>query len=214
MQGKLLAYAARLFRQKGYPGTTTRELADLLGLKKASLYHYLSSKEDLLYELCASSVQIISDDVKAEIKGSAPEEQLNAAICAHVRASIRDRDMHSVMWTEFRYLDAERQLEIKTLRAKYEQVFRKLVKEGQARGQLRSDIDSRYLTLMLLNLLNWTIFWFEPDGPLDADTLAALMAQQFFQGASAIAAAPSTATSTRRAPVRSAVRTSPARRSR
>lgn len=183
VQRRLLAVAAQQFRTKGYPGTTTRELADLLGLKKASLYHYLSSKEDLLYELCASSVHTMTDEVKGALKDCAPGERLESAIRAHVQTSIRDRDMHSVMWTEFRYLDASRQFEIKTLRATYEQLFRDLIRDGQAQGQLRHDIDCRYLTLMLLNLLNWTIFWFEPDGPLKSDELADLLAQQFLEGA-------------------------------
>jgi AcrR family transcriptional regulator len=190
MQRRLLTVAADLFRRKGYAGATTRELADLMGLKKASLYHYLKSKEDLLYDLCALSVHSISEEVEAAIKDVAPEDRLRSAIQAHVHASIRDRDLHSVMWTEFRYLDPPRQLEIKTRRANYERQIRKLVREGQLDGRLRQDIDCKYLTLLLLNLLNWTIFWFDPAGPLEADDLVELLASQFIEGAQGIAADP------------------------
>ena len=183
MQRRLLTVAASLFRRKGYPGATTRELADLMGLKKASLYHYLTSKESLLYDLCGLSIQSISEEVEAAISDPSTADRLRSAIRAHVRASIRDRDLHSVMWTEFRYLEPERQLEIKTRRAKYESQIRKLIKESQRDGRLRSDVDPKYLTLLLLNLLNWTIFWFEPAGPLDADGLADLLADQFIEGA-------------------------------
>ena len=64
---RLLGIAAELFRRKGFAQSTTRELAELLGLKKASLYYYVHSKQDLLYELCLESVRSIAHEVAAAV---------------------------------------------------------------------------------------------------------------------------------------------------
>jgi TetR/AcrR family transcriptional regulator, cholesterol catabolism regulator len=183
MQQRLLRVAAQMFRVNGYPGATTRQLADLMGLKKASLYHYVISKSQLLYDICGLAIQTISDEVDAAVKSAPDDERLAFAIRAHIRASIRDLDVHSVMWTEFRYLDPDRQLEIKTRRGEYESRLRQLVRDEQESGRVRDDVDDKYVTRLLINLLNWTIFWYDPQGPLDVDGLCQLMIQQFFEGA-------------------------------
>ena len=93
------------------------------------------------------------------------------------------------MLTELRALTPGRQAEVVEARSGYEQQLRQFVRDEQQRGRLRSDVDSKYLTLMLLNLLNWTIFWYDPTGPLGAAQLGDLLAGQFFEGANPTGAA-------------------------
>ncbi len=52
------APAAKLFWTKGYASTTTREIAEVLGVRKASLYHHISCKEDLLFEIPVNSCDL------------------------------------------------------------------------------------------------------------------------------------------------------------
>ncbi len=54
---RILATAAQLFRLKGYAASTTRELANLLGIQRASLYYHVSSKEEILYELMRRALE-------------------------------------------------------------------------------------------------------------------------------------------------------------
>jgi AcrR family transcriptional regulator len=183
MRRRLLCVAADLFRRKGFAQSTTRELAQLLGLKKASLYYYVTSKQELLYELCLESVRTISNEVAAAVEQTPPEGRLQSAIRSHVETAARDRDLHAVMLTELRALAPLRLAEVIEARAGYERQVRQLVARDQESGRLRSDVDAKYLTLMLLNLLNWTIFWYDPSGPLPAPKLGELLARQFFEGA-------------------------------
>lgn len=198
MEHRILIAAASLFHRRGFVGATTRELAKSLGLQRASLYHYLDSKQDLLYALCVTSLQIISRETEEAAKAASPEERLRCAIRAHVEAAVRDQDMHAVMLTELRSLDPERQAEVKNLRAAYERQVRELLREEQDAGRLRPDVECKYLTLMLLNLLNWTIFWYKPSGPLQARELGDLLADQFLEGATS--RPPGSSWATRREP--------------
>jgi TetR/AcrR family transcriptional regulator, cholesterol catabolism regulator len=185
---RLLGVAAELFRSKGFALATTRELAKLLGLKKASLYYYVNSKQDLLYEICMESLRSISDEVQKAVETAAPADRLTAAIRAHVESACRDLAMHTVTLIELRALLPEHLADVVELRSAYERRLRSLLEQEQQAGKLRQDVDCRYLTLMLLNLLNWTIFWYNPAGPLSAQDLAKLISMQFVEGAGAVGA--------------------------
>jgi AcrR family transcriptional regulator len=180
---RLLVLAAELFRQKGYGLTTTRELASRLGIQKASLYHHMRGKEDLLFAISVESLQRITDAVTAARDSADAGQRLHAMIMAHMETALRDQDMHTTMLIELRALSEGRQKEVRARRDAYQDLLRSVISEDQAAGRLRTDIGAEYLTLSLLNLLNWTIFWFTSDGERTTDELAAMMSTIFLDGA-------------------------------
>jgi AcrR family transcriptional regulator len=185
MENQLLTAAASLFVRKGFVGATTRELAKSLGLQRASLYHYLESKQDLLYVLCVRGMNSISQELAEAIESAPPDERVRAALRAHIEATLRDQDMHAVMMSEFRHLEPERRDEVSRMHHSYHQQLRDLLQEEQDAGRLRRDIDNKYLALMLSNLLNWTLYWYQPAGPLQPPELAELVFKLFIDGAKA-----------------------------
>src|SRR3954471_17781096 len=84
---RLLETAATLFRRQGYAQTTTRELASMLGIQKASLYHHISTKEDLLYALCKESLRRSTEEVARAIESVPEAQRLRAAVRAHVTST-------------------------------------------------------------------------------------------------------------------------------
>jgi len=179
---RVLATSAQLFRRKGYAESTTRELAEMLGIRKASLYHHISSKEDLLYQICVQSLTQMTDEVLKARSETNPLGRLRAMIKAHIIQVTGARELHAVMLTEMRGLTPEHLVEVVALRDQYEAVLRESIQESQARGLIRKDIDDKYLTLSLLNLLNWSIFWFNPNGDLDALVLGDILAAVYLEG--------------------------------
>jgi AcrR family transcriptional regulator len=180
---RVLSTAANLFRRKGYAQGTTRELAELLGLKKASLYHYVESKEDLLYKICIESLRRIDFEVATVAQASSKDLRLRLVICAHVESALNDRDLHTVMLTELRALSPPHYAAVVKQRDAYEQRLRKIIRIEQESGQIRSDVKAKHLTLALLNLLNWTIFWYQPSGSLSPADVGELLATLFLNGA-------------------------------
>jgi AcrR family transcriptional regulator len=180
---RLLRHAAALFRHKGYAGSTTRELAQLLGVQKASLYHHIRSKEDLLFEISMNSLREITAAV-AKAAADAPEEdRLQRMIVTHMEVALRDQDMHTTMLIELRSLSADRRAEVLAGRDEYERLLLDAIVREQGAKRIRTDIDARTLTLALLNLLNWTIFWYNPDGDQSPGELAKILCSVFLDGA-------------------------------
>ncbi|GAC1531925.1 MAG: TetR/AcrR family transcriptional regulator [Vulcanimicrobiaceae bacterium] len=188
---RLVETAAKLFWSKGYASTTTREIAALLGVRKASLYHHVKSKEDVLYEICVSSLDHITQSVQAALTTTDdPLERVRTLIRAHVTSMVVDQDKHSTMLTELRALSPQRRAEIVRRRDTYEALVRTVLVGGQECGALRRDVPVRYLGFALLNLMNWSIFWFDRSGDLSPDALAEMLATMFLTGSSGASALP------------------------
>jgi AcrR family transcriptional regulator len=175
--------AARLFRERGFSNTTTRELGDAVGIRGPSIYHHFETKQDLLFGVCRESLRRL-DAAMAQlpVDGSA-EKRIRALIRIHVATIVRDRDLHAAMLIEMRALTGERRAAVVESRDAYERLVRLPIEAAQAEGYIRTDMSARRLTLFLLGLLNWTIFWFRESGMLDADHLADMLTELFLDGA-------------------------------
>jgi len=181
---KLVEAAARLFRERGYAATTTRQLSGDLGIQRASLYHHISTKEDLLFEISIRSLTHIINTVGAAIEAAPPDQRLQALIRAHLATALADQDMHATMLIELNHLSTERRAAVVAKREAYEQLVEHEIAQARAARLLRGDLSERQLTLALLNLLNWTIFWYKPDGADTPASLAGWMGDLFLLGAS------------------------------
>jgi AcrR family transcriptional regulator len=183
---RLLAGAADLFRRKGYAATTTRELSALLGIQNASLYYHMEKKEDLLFKLCVSTLEDVAKVFKSCLaETSDPIEQLKLIMLRYTTIALQDRDRHATMLIEIRALSDERRKQVVQLRDKNVALVRRTISAAQKAGQLRPDIKPKYLALALFNLLNWSIFWYRPDGELTPETIATMMSSIYLEGAAA-----------------------------
>lgn len=182
---RLLKSAASLIRRRGYTGATTRALASSLGLQSASLYYHMAKKEDLLFELSANALETITERVSAAVLAAEPPDRVPQLIRAHLEAALADQDAHAVTLLELRVLSPVRRQEVLGLRDAYEALVVRTLSEAQDCHAIRADIPSRHLALGLLNLLNWTIFWYRPDGELSCESLAELFGRIFIEGTAA-----------------------------
>jgi TetR/AcrR family transcriptional regulator, cholesterol catabolism regulator len=183
---RLLDAAAALFSQKGYAATSTREIAGILGIRKASLYYHIENKEDLLYAICKSSLEQIRRDAAAALERVRdPLERTRTLIRAHIKSLVRDQIAHSVAVGEMHALSGARLKEVIALRDAYEELVRSVLQDARKAGVLRDDIGVKYLCLILLGLLNRVEMWYRRDGALSPDQLARVFEAIFLTGAAA-----------------------------
>jgi AcrR family transcriptional regulator len=180
----VLSEGARLFREKGYAGTSTRALAAALGVQSASLYHHVSNKEALLNEICREGWRVMSEAVdQAASSTDVGVVALTAVIRTHLVTAIAHRDTFITMLTEGRSLTAPHRRAVRRMRSEYSAILEEVIERAQAQGDLRDDLPSAHLVLVLRNLLSWTLFWYRPDGPMGLDELVLLITKVFFEGA-------------------------------
>lgn len=183
---RLLESAAILFSRKGYAAAATREIAEMLGIQKPSLYYHIDNKEDLLYAICKSSLEQIAADVSAALEAvEDPLARTRTLVHAHVDNLVRDQARHAAAVSEMRALSGSRLADVIVLRDVYEKLVRNVLKDAQRAGVLRDDIPDKYLSLGLLGLLNRIEVWYRPDGPLAPAELGRIFETIFLSGVAA-----------------------------
>jgi len=181
--GKFIRGAAELFSKYGYESTSTRDLATLLGMERATLYYHVEGKEDLLYAICKSSIEQLDNDVSEATEGiSDPLTQLQVGIQTHVVSLLRDQTQHATALAEARALSPERLAEIVRMRKAYQTRARSVLEAGQRAGSIRKDISPKYLGMMLEGLLDRTVVWFKRNGELSPSELGATLCRIFLEG--------------------------------
>lgn len=180
---KLLRVSAALFMKKGYTATSIRDIAAALDLESASLYYYMKTKEELLYEISKDSLEnLISATEGIPQLSVGPGAKLEQLIKTHVSTLLRDQDEHAVMLTEWKALSAKNRKRILALRDRYQDLVEAILSEGQQAGVLRADISAQLLRVALLSMLNWIMFWYKPEGVLTPEAVADVMKHVFLEG--------------------------------
>jgi AcrR family transcriptional regulator len=156
---RLSEHAARLFAERGYHGTSINDLAEALGIQKASVYSHIKGKEDLLAEIAlagAAAFHEALDEVPDDVAGA---ERLKLALRAHLGVVDRQLDVATVWLQEWRYLSGPAREAFVTERRRYERRVRRIFESAVKEGDLRSDLDVRHATLAFLSLGNWAYTW-------------------------------------------------------
>ena len=169
-RSELTRAAARLFAQKGYHGTSIGDIAEALGVQKASLYHHIESKQDLLAETMREGAEAFHAALDGVPERVPAVERIHLALRAHLRVVAEQLDVATVFVREWRYLEGERRAEFVAERRRYEERLRALFREGRELGELRTDLDDSTAALLALSAVNWAYTWLRPG--VDTDELA------------------------------------------
>ncbi|MEX1092910.1 MAG: TetR/AcrR family transcriptional regulator [Acidimicrobiia bacterium] len=173
----VVATAGRMFADKGYHGTSMRDLGKELGLLGSSLYSHIDSKEDLLVEVVDEGARLFLDSAeKAMAVDGTAGERLSALIAGHVDVVLDHQDVVRTYLNEARMLDEGHRSRVVESRDAYETMFRSVIGEGVDSGEFRTDVDPKIAAIFILSILNALERWYRPDGDLDRDRIVAAIA--------------------------------------
>jgi AcrR family transcriptional regulator len=166
---ELIDVATQVFYEKGYDAASLQDIADRLGILKGSLYYYIQSKEDLLYDVISD----VHREGLANIKSLAAADgnalqRLRGVIIGHIEYECRNFTKTAVFLHELQALTPERQAEVIGGEHSYRGVFADLVESGQREGLIRAEVNSKLAALSILGSTNWVYRWFKPDGEFTA----------------------------------------------
>ena len=128
-------------------------------MQKASLYHHIASKQDLLHATMREGADAFHAALDAIPEALPAVERLRLALRGHLRLVAEQVDVATVFTREWRYLEGERREEILAERRRYEERFRAIFREGRELGELRTDLDDAAAALLVLSAVNWAYTW-------------------------------------------------------
>jgi AcrR family transcriptional regulator len=158
---EIIEAAARVFAERGFHGATTQDIADVLGIRQASLYYYFSSKEAALELVCLKGVEGFFEAGKAiAARPETARERLSLLINSHLSPLLDRGNFVKVFLNERQHLPAESRRRIGRWSRGLERIFEEVIKEGIANGEFRSDLDARLTTLAIFGMCNAASSWY------------------------------------------------------
>ncbi|MBI5303047.1 MAG: TetR/AcrR family transcriptional regulator [Chloroflexi bacterium] len=178
----IFAEAVRIFREKGYHATSMQNIADAVGLQKGSLYHYISSKEDLLYRIFEHSSGAMTRDLETIVTSKdSPTDKLRQAIQVHLTSLCEQLDIYAVYLSERRALTNRRYAQVRAEAEEHARLLEKIIQQGVTTGDFRAT-DVKMTTLAILGMCNWLYQWYSPDGRLSPEQIAATFSDTIING--------------------------------
>lgn len=181
-ENAILQHSARLFHEKGYNRTSLRELSKFAGIRSNNIYHYYSSKQEILFRIMQNTIQIlISAAKKATISNDPPYKKLRRAIRFHIEFYNRNVCETYVTETEMNNLDPDNQQKINDLKIEYEAIYIDMLRDGVARQEMQI----RNIELAVKGLIQMSTGvsnWYHPNGTYSAAEIADKYMDLFYYG--------------------------------
>ncbi|MBI4483032.1 MAG: TetR/AcrR family transcriptional regulator [Acidobacteria bacterium] len=179
---KILRDAAALFADKGYDGTSMRDIARRTRMSMAGLYHYFGAKSDLLHTIQKHSFLQLLEQLRERLKqGHSPEEKLQVLVQNHLEYFVQHMKEMKVLSREASSLEGPQLQEINEIKRNYFRLALKIVQELEAQGRLRK-LNPRVAVLSLFGMMNWIYTWYDPRRNGGPQELARNMTEIFLGG--------------------------------
>ena len=147
--------AAAVFAEKGFHGSSTRDIAEHMGIKQGSLYYYFKSKEEALGEVCLFGIEDYADHMKViAASDQSFESKLMATITSHLSSYREGNEALKVYNDERLYLPEEKRRNLKVLGSGYRQLLEEIFEEGVRSGVLRGSIDCHFAAQAVIGICN------------------------------------------------------------
>ena len=179
---KILEAAAQIFSQKGYHATSMSDIAGAVNLQKASLYHHVESKQEILASLLEEALDLVIGRVAQVLSRAIPaDERLRLAMRTYLETLIEQRDLSAILLMEHRSLDPELRSRHLPRRDRFENLWRELLQRGMDEGKFFIK-DVPVATRGLMGVMNWVVTWFQVEGALTISEISDQFADLVLNG--------------------------------
>ncbi|MBK7319694.1 MAG: TetR family transcriptional regulator [Anaerolineales bacterium] len=168
----ILDAAAQVFRQKGFHGASMSDIASALDVQKASLYHHVKSKQEILLALLDRALIMLTDHIASIAAQAVPADQkLRQMIRGYLSALSENTDLTAVLLFEHRSLDKKSHSRHVPQRDTFEALWRDVINEG-VKSKVFDLKDTGLAVRALMGVMNWTLTWYHPDGGKSIEQIA------------------------------------------
>jgi AcrR family transcriptional regulator len=173
---RILDVAAVLFRERGYEGTSVREIAMGVGISAPALYWHFASKQEILFAFMESSQERFNEDLEVGAVGVTNAEKLRGFVEAHVQSQLSQRaDTYDVLFGYDQLtgsLSEEQKARLVELQRVVVDMLRRILRDGQRRENFRFG-DLTTTAFAIITMCEAVYFWAKPGGRLSVKRIAA-----------------------------------------
>ncbi|WP_145991924.1 TetR/AcrR family transcriptional regulator [Neptunicoccus cionae] len=170
------------FGTEGYENVTLEAIATELGVTKAALYNYCSSKNDLLMQCYELGMDRLVDAVETAMAGTgSAAERLAAGLKAYIVTMLRPDMQYLWSYTRPMVTSGDKRSVLDS-RDKLDVMFRNMLNAGISDGSLRADLDPKLASLVILGAANWVGIWYRKGGGKSPSEIGAEVTGEALRG--------------------------------
>lgn len=156
-------------------------IADAVGIHKATLYHYIKSKEEVLYQCLISSFEDLEEVIQEIQDTSVPVLERLRYFCMHLAQAQNNDFGRCLVLVGSRPLEADASQGIRDFQITLDNAVRQLVTEGIETGEIRP-CDPAMVSALLFGTLNWVPRWYHPEGRYSLEEIVDIFLDLLIQG--------------------------------
>jgi len=186
---ELLEHATDVFFERGYEGASMRDLSRASGMSLAGLYHYVDSKERLLYLIQRHTFATILERLHESLEGETdPVTRLRLFIRNHLEYFLANMKAMKVLSHEDDVLTGDYGEQVQTIKREYYRICLDLVSKARSSGNGTENArrdgrgEDRTAVVILFGMMNWLYTWYNPKIDGGADELTEQMTAIFLHG--------------------------------
>jgi AcrR family transcriptional regulator len=163
--------ASRLFKEKGFNATSMREIADVIGVEAPSLYNHITSKKEILKEICFRVANLFNKNINAvEASGQSSSKKLESVIRFHIHMMLDEYQSVYISEHEWKHLPEPYLSNFKAQRKIYRSRLANIIEEGIANKELNT-VDPAVAVLSILSAVGGIEYWHRSKKNIDAKSL-------------------------------------------
>jgi AcrR family transcriptional regulator len=173
VEKEILGHAIALFAERGFAGTNLQDIADATGLTRPALYHYVSSKEDLLAQLVRQVIDDVADTL-LEVAGDgslSATERLRAVVRGLAQRQLTEPERFRLLIKSEAELPAELAKAYTRARRRVLKAFVDVIEAGIRADEFRP-VDARSAALGVIGMCNWIAWWHHPGNAKSDEAIA------------------------------------------
>ncbi len=178
---EIIKVAAALFKEKGYSAVTMRDIATDMGMKAASLYNHISSKQHILKEIIIKIAEEFTSGLAIIKKSEATSlEKMRAMVALHIKITSSNTDGMASLNNDWMHLEEKLDYYLE-LRSNYENDIRTIIKNGIAKGEIK-DVSVDAMLFSILSTLRSLYLWIPQKEHLNPEKLTQDLSKVLISG--------------------------------
>ncbi len=178
----ILRRAAAMFREKGFSGTSMRDLAEMVGIEAASLYNHIRSKNEILEAICFNVANIFNSNMEVvDSNGQRSIAKIEELLRFHIRQMVENYEEVYVSDREWKHLDEPYLSNFQNQRRNYRKKFAAIIEEGIEKNEIRK-IDAPTAVLIILHAVSGIESWHRSKAKISAQELEENMLKIMIDG--------------------------------
>ncbi|WP_103071538.1 TetR/AcrR family transcriptional regulator [Aquimarina sediminis] len=179
---EIINAASILFKEKGYSAVTMRDLAKAMGIKAASLYNHIQSKQEILSTIIIELAEEFTTGMSKIIDSdNSALQKMENIIALHIDVTLRNADGLASLNNDWMHLEEENLQYFEKMREDYENNFRSIVKKGVDKGEIKA-CSIEIMVFSTLSTLRTLYLWYPEQKNIDSDILKRDMISVLLKG--------------------------------